>query len=79
MDRSGGGRAHDPASDELLVRWFQMGALMPVTRLHGDRGLSQEVRAADGSRRRNSRADYKLWSYADEVYGILSRCVPPCE
>jgi len=44
-------------------------------RLHGDRGPSHEVLAADGSRRCNSGADNELWSYGDEVYGILSRYV----
>lgn len=71
----GGGRIDDPAFHELLVRWFQMGTFMPVMRLHGDRGPSHEVRAADGSRRCNSGADNELWSYGDEVYGILSRYV----
>ncbi|MBF0723072.1 glycoside hydrolase family 31 protein [Sanguibacter inulinus] len=71
----GGGRVDDPAFHELLVRWFQMGTFMPVMRLHGDRGPSHEVRAADGSRRCNSGADNELWSYGDEVYGILSRYV----
>lgn len=71
----GGGRVDDPAFHELLVRWFQMGTFMPVMRLHGDRGPSHEVRAADGSRRCNSGADNELWSCGDEVYGILSRYV----
>jgi alpha-D-xyloside xylohydrolase len=71
----GGGRVDDPAFHELLVRWFQMGTFMPVMRLHGDRGPSHEVLAADGSRRCNSGADNELWSYGDEVYGILSRYV----
>ncbi|WPF82661.1 family 31 glucosidase [Sanguibacter sp. 4.1] len=71
----GGGRIDDPAFHELLVRWFQMGTFMPVMRLHGDRGPSHEVLAADGSRRCNSGADNELWSYGDEVYGILSRYV----
>lgn len=71
----GGGRVDDPAFHELLVRWFQMGTFMPVMRLHGDRGPSHEVRAADGSRRCNSGADNELWSYGDEVYEILSRYV----
>ena len=71
----GGGNIDDPAFRELLVRWFQMGAFMPVMRLHGDRGPSREIVAADGSRRCHSGAENELWSYGEEVYEILVRYV----
>ena len=71
----GGGNIDDPAFRELLVRWFQMGAFMPVMRLHGDRGPSREIVAADGSRRCHSGAENELWSYGEEVYEILARYV----
>ncbi|MCG2801386.1 MAG: family 31 glucosidase, partial [Cellulomonas sp.] len=65
----------DPAFHELLVRWFQAGAFMPVMRLHGDRLPYEEVTAADGSRRLRSGGPNELWSFGDEVYEILARFV----
>lgn len=70
-----GGHVDDPAFHELLVRWFQMATFMPVMRLHGDRAPAREVAAADGSRRRQSGAGNELWSYGEDVYGILARYV----
>ena len=70
-----GGRTDDPAFHELLVRWFQLGTFMPVMRMHGDRGPGEEVLAADGSTRRHSGAANELWSFGEEVYGILSSYV----
>jgi alpha-D-xyloside xylohydrolase len=67
-----GARTDDPAFHELLVRWFQFGAFSPVMRLHGDRGPSVEVHAADGSRRAPSGSANELWSFGEEVYGILA-------
>jgi len=70
-----GGRTDDPEFHELLVRWFQLGAFLPVMRLHGDRGPSEAVVAADGSSRLASGAPNELWSFGDEVYEILERYV----
>ncbi|MFT2690244.1 TIM-barrel domain-containing protein [Clavibacter zhangzhiyongii] len=67
-----GARTDDPAFHELLVRWFQFGAFSPVMRLHGDRGPSVEVRAADGSRRAPTGSANELWSFGEEVYRILA-------
>ena len=66
-----GGHVDDPAFHELLVRWFQFGTFLPVMRLHGDRLPGREVTAADGSYRQPSGADNEVWSYGDDVYGIL--------
>ncbi|MFI2363369.1 TIM-barrel domain-containing protein [Promicromonospora sp. NPDC019610] len=71
----GGGRTDDPAFQELLVRWFQMGAFMPVMRLHGDRAPQVPVVAADGSRRLPSGSGNELWSFGDENFEILARYV----
>ncbi len=71
----GGGRTEDPAFQELLVRWFQMGTFMPVMRLHGDRVPQVPVVAADGTRRMPSGAGNELWSLGDENYEILARYV----
>ncbi|WP_083259543.1 glycoside hydrolase family 31 protein [Cellulosimicrobium cellulans] len=69
------GDVTDPAFHELLVRWFQLGAFSPVMRLHGDRLPYEEVEAADGSRRLRSGGPNELWSFGDEVYGVLERYV----
>ncbi|NEE00892.1 glycoside hydrolase family 31 protein [Phytoactinopolyspora halotolerans] len=69
----GGGHVDDPAFRELLVRWFQLGAFLPVMRMHGDRAPSAEVYAADGSPRRHTGAGNELWSYGPDVFEILSR------
>ncbi len=69
------GDVSDPGFRELMVRWFQFGALCPVMRLHGDRLPYEEVTAADGSRRLRSGGPNELWSFGDEVYGVLERYV----
>jgi alpha-D-xyloside xylohydrolase len=71
----GGGRTDDPAFQELLVRWFQMGTFMPVMRLHGTRGPEVPVVAADGTPRLSSGAGNELWSFGEENYEILARYV----
>ncbi|MFC8796617.1 TIM-barrel domain-containing protein [Promicromonospora sp. NPDC057138] len=71
----GGGRTDDPAFQELLVRWFQMGAFMPVMRLHGDRVPQVPVIAADGTTRMASGSGNELWSFGEENYEILARYV----
>lgn len=65
----GGFVGGDNASEdfrELLVRWFQVGALSPIMRLHGLRGLefSEDDFTASG-------AENELWSFGDRVYAIL--------
>jgi alpha-D-xyloside xylohydrolase len=61
-----GGDPDDPEYRELIVRWFQYGVWCPLFRLHGDRlprsPLSQAM----------SGGPNEVWSYGDEVYGILS-------
>jgi alpha-D-xyloside xylohydrolase len=75
MGGFGGGRTDDPAFQELLVRWFQMGTFMPVMRLHGTRGPEVPIVAADGTRRLSSGSGNELWSFGDENYEILARYV----
>lgn len=70
-----GGDINDPAFVELLVRWFQFGALCPVMRMHGDRKPVEHVTANDGLPRLASGAANELWSFGDEVYEILARYV----
>ena len=56
-----GGDPDSPDFRELLVRWFQYGAFCPVFRLHGNR-LPTEAKNGGPN---------EVWSYGDEVYGML--------
>ena len=38
-----GGNIHDPAFQELLIRWFQFGTFLPVMRLHGSREPHEQI------------------------------------
>ena len=60
-----GGRVDDPEFRELFVRWFQWGLFCPLFRLHGVR----EPRSSGGAG--SSGAPNEVWSYGDEVYGIV--------
>ena len=73
-----GGDPDSPAYRELLVRWFQWGALCPVFRLHGYRRrkvADQAVLkpAAASSEDVVSGGPNEVWSYGDEAYRILTR------
>jgi len=69
------GRIDDPEFQELLIRWFQFATFCPVMRMHGDRKPTEEITAADGSRRLESGAPNELWSFGDDVYSILESYV----
>lgn len=50
---------------ELIVRWFQYGALCPIFRLHGYRmPLDKGPMPASG-------ADNEVWSFGEQAYSIL--------
>ncbi len=49
---------------ELIVRWFQYGVFCPVCRMHGHREPVKGPLPASG-------AGNELWSFGEEVYGIL--------
>jgi alpha-D-xyloside xylohydrolase len=57
-----GGDPSDPGFRELLLRWFQFGALSPIFRMHGHR-LPVADDFAGGPN--------EVWSFGDEVYAIL--------
>ncbi|MEU8489389.1 TIM-barrel domain-containing protein [Streptomyces sp. NPDC048641] len=60
-----GGDPDDPAFREVLIRWFQFGALCPIFRLHGFRlpwlPLGGEMTGGPN----------EVWSYGDQAYRIL--------
>jgi alpha-D-xyloside xylohydrolase len=60
-----GGDVRSEEFKELLVRWFQFGVFCPVCRLHGFR----QPGTMFGSEQTG--AGNEVWSYGEEVYGIL--------
>ncbi len=62
-----GGDPDDPAYREVMVRWFQFGALSPVMRLHGfrDPGMPLGPDMTGGPN--------EVWSYGEEAGAILER------
>ncbi|EOO01879.1 putative glycosyl protein [Phaeoacremonium minimum UCRPA7] len=68
-----GGDPNDEAFRELLVRWFQWGAFLPVFRLHGDRYPNKPALGKTGAGRCPSGADNEVWSYGEKVEKILTK------
>lgn len=67
-----GGDVNDTAFHELLIRWFQFGALCPIFRLHGFRkDASRDERF--GELFSFGGADNEVWSFGEEVFSILER------
>ncbi|MFD3588493.1 TIM-barrel domain-containing protein [Streptomyces sp. NPDC058683] len=62
-----GGDPDDPAYREVLVRWFQFGALSPLMRLHGFRDPGMEL-GPDMTGGPN-----EVWSYGAEAGAILEK------
>ncbi|MFJ8946804.1 TIM-barrel domain-containing protein [Streptomyces sp. NPDC102395] len=62
-----GGDPEDPAYREVMVRWFQFGALSPLMRLHGfrDPGMPLGPEMTGGPN--------EVWSYGEEAGAILER------
>ena len=66
-----GGDIHSEYFRELIVRWFQYGVFCPVTRLHGSReghDRTRDIIEPTGGAN-------ELWSFGDEVFGILKGLV----
>ena len=62
---------------ELLVRWFQMGAFLPVMRLHGDRLPYTEppVKYYGQVERFGTGAGNEVWSFGEDNYEILKKYI----
>ncbi len=65
------GDIRDPDFHELMVRWFQYGAFCPVFRLHGFREDSHGDPRL-GREFLFGGADNEIWSFGEEVFGILA-------
>lgn len=69
-----GGQTDDPAFRELLCRWFAWGCFCPVFRMHGERSpwYEREEEFIDNVRQLTSGQPNEVWSFGEEVYGILT-------
>jgi alpha-D-xyloside xylohydrolase len=68
-----GGYPEDEGFRQLLIRWFQYGTFSPVMRLHGDRQPDTKLYKKDGSSALFTGRDNEVWSFGEEVYGILEK------
>ena len=75
-----GGYTEKPEFRELLVRWFQLGAFLPVFRLHGERlphtpcdGM--RYKAENGDPQFGTGADNEIWSFGEENFEILKKYI----
>jgi alpha-D-xyloside xylohydrolase len=76
-----GGQTAAPHMRELIVRWFQCGVFLPVTRLHGFRVPDAVPVQAEGkppsygsdilSLFERGGGSNELWSYGEDVEAIL--------
>jgi len=71
-----GGNIHDPEFHELLIRWFQYAAFLPVMRLHGDRDPhDKKPLGTHGGGMMGSGADNEIWSYTPEIEKIMVKYI----
>lgn len=75
-----GGYTEKPEFRELLVRWFQLGAFLPVFRLHGERlphtpcdGM--RYKAENGDPQFGTGADNEIWSFGEDNFEILKKYI----
>ena len=70
-----GGDISDPKFRELLVRWFEWGALCPVFRMHGERSPwhEREEEFINGVRQLTSGQDNEVWSFGEDNFEILKK------
>jgi alpha-D-xyloside xylohydrolase len=60
-----GGDPGDPAYREVMIRWFQFGALSPIFRMHGDRVPRTPLGAA------MTGGPNEVWSYGTDAEAIM--------
>ena len=69
-----GGNPADEGFRELLVRWFEFAVFSPVLRLHGKRLPYDKVdKQCDFDSFLPSCGENEIWSFGEEVYGILRK------
>lgn len=70
------GNVEDKEFRELLVRWYEWACFTPILRMHGDRlpHVPEMVSDTDhGGGFCFCGAPNELWSYGDEIYGIMKK------
>ena len=60
---------------ELMVRWFQYATFSPILRMHGDRQPHTQRIGDAGGGLRTSGGPNEIWSFGEEVEGILTRFI----
>ena len=70
-----GGDVNDDNFKELLIRWFQYGAFLPVMRMHGSRLPHTDIINKAGEHREITGADNEIWSYGEENYRIMRKFI----
>ncbi|WP_240541871.1 TIM-barrel domain-containing protein [Bifidobacterium simiarum] len=73
-----GGDIVSDSFKELLARWCQFSAFLPVMRLHGFRnkdGKVEKITAADGSHRCDSGVDNEPWSFGPEIEHVFRKFI----
>ena len=66
----------DPKFRQLLIRWYQFAVYSAVLRMHGDRGPYNIPPLDDrdwGGGYLHTGQDNEMWSYGEEVYGIMRK------
>ena len=74
------GRTDDPKFHELFIRWFELGAFLPVFRLHGERlphwpNESMVYKAPNGDLQFGTGADNEIWSYGEKNLEICKKYI----
>lgn len=64
-----GGHLDDPEFGELVIRWFQYCAFLPILRLHGARQVS------GGENMMRTGADNEIWSYGKKSFEIFKKYI----
>ncbi len=75
-----GGYTDSPDFQELLIRWFQLGAFLPVFRLHGERLPHTPVpgmnyKAENGDPQFGTGAANEIWSFGEENFEICKKYI----
>ncbi|MCC0648149.1 glycoside hydrolase family 31 protein [Clostridioides sp. ZZV15-6598] len=70
-----GGNPKDPEFRELMVRWFQYATFSPILRMHGDRLPHSKPLSNKGGGSMVTGAPNEIWSYGEEVEGILTKFI----
>ncbi len=74
------GRTDDPKFHELFIRWFELGAFLPVFRLHGERlphwpNESMVYKEPNGDLQFGTGADNEIWSYGEKNLEICKKYI----